>query len=710
MEKIGLEAVLEDANFQAGLKRYSAGIGQMTKITDNAAAAISGAFKIAMGGALVGIGAFTAAAKVGLDTTLEWSEGLDALGDQFGMTGEQGSAFQFLANKVGVSVDEMGMGLKSIINGLQGVEDRLKSGKKELSPFETALSKLGLSAFNAKGKLKTFDELLPELMDAFNKLPPGIKASSIAMDLFGTRGGSKFLDFLRQGSKGLDEARAKAKELGLELSTDEVNAAEEFGFAMNELNLGIKGFWNQIGKFVLPIAKQFVSFVNEKVIPALAKWTKDNLPKLIAQLQRLGDWIGKNIVPILSNLFKLFTDNSNPMQNFANLLWSIARAFTASDEAAKPLYSSLVGIWDAVLRIGNAFKNGGLAGGLQEISKQLQNAFKNVDWAKVLTGLDTLKTQFWNWLTGKGGVIEQVGAQVGKVVTEIQKWLSDSKNTKPIVDAVLGWVNQFWSWVTDPNGGVIATIATEMAKLVANIKAWSEAETTKQQFRDIGKTIANTVLDGIGQVFSNPGEGRNLLVDLYNTFNQAYTDLRQFFANIGSNLASGIVEGIASRFVDGATAQRIAGAVGDALNQLYMILTSPGGPILGIVQKSFQFFVDNLNALLQNITQYIKIPNIPLPNLGDSNNSNNTGGSSGFANGGFVGKTGNAMVHAGEYVLNRRQVAALAPILNNNNSRTINASFTHNWTGASGGMNRSEIESIAEQASYRGIRKAMTGA
>lgn len=719
MDSIGLKAVLDDSNFQAGLKRYESGVSQMTKITDNAAAAISGAFKVGAGIAVAGIASITAAAKIGLDATLQWSEGLDALGDQFGMTGEQGSTFQYLANKVGVSVDEMSIGLKSVTNGLQGIEDRLKTGGKTLSSFEKGLQQLGVSAFNSKGKLKTFDELLPDLMDAFNKLPPGIKASSIAMDLFGTRGGSKFLDFLRQGSAGLEDARIKARELGLELSTDDVNAAEEFGFAMNELNLGIKGFWNQIGKQVLPIVRKLVDFVNQKIIPALAKWTKDNLPKLIAQLQKLGDWIAVHVTPILSNFFKLFDGGTNKMQDFANLLWSIARAFTASDEATKPFYSALIGIWDAVLKIGNAFKTGGIAGGLQELSTQLQNAFKNVDWTKVLTGLDQLKTQFWNWLTGKGGVIEQVSTEVGKLVAEMQKWLSNPANTQPIVDALKGWVTQFWSWLTDPKGGAIATVSTEMAKLVAQIKAWSEDPKTKEQFRDIGKTIANTVLDGIGQVFQNPGEGRNLLVDLYNTLSQAYTDLRQFFANVGSNIARGVVEGIASKFVDGATAQQIASAVGDALNQLYMILTAPGGPILGIIQRSFQFFVDNLNALLRNISQYLITPNLPTPNigggggLGAASGSAGTGGggSSGFfANGGFVGKTGNAFVHSGEYVLNRRQVAALAPILNNNNSRTINATFQHTWTGNASSVDRNELERIARKSAFDGIREAMGAA
>lgn len=713
MESIGLKAILEDSNFQAGLKRYQNGIGQMEKSTERAASILSkagavmqGAFVAGIGAATLSIGAFVAASKIGLDATLAWSEGLDKLGDQFGLTGEQGSAFQFLANKVGVSVDEMGFGLNSITNGLQGVEDRLKSGSKTLSPFEQGLSKIGVSAFNSKGKLKTFDELLPDLMDAFNKLPPGIKASSVAMDLFGTRGGGKFLDFLRQGSKGLDEARKKAKALGLELSTDEVNAAEEFGFAMNELNLGIKGFWNQIGRQVLPIVRRFVDFVNVKIIPVLSKLAKDYMPKIARVVEDAAQAFGQLIESLAAG------DLESGIGGFVSML---LQAIGASEEFSIKVGDAFAGVAKSIQDIVNAFKADGLVGGLQAIGTQLTNAFKNIDWAAVSKNLEGLKSKFWTWLTGEGGVLSQVGTQLGKVRDAIAAWLGNSANTRPIVDAILGekgLVVQFWTWVTDPNKGLLVTVATEMGKLVDKIKEWSELEDTKVRFRKIGETIANTILEGIGNLFSNPGEGRNLLIKLSDTIRSAYNGLRNVFVNIGGDIAHGIViDGIVSKIVSPEMATQIGKAFDDVFHVVLSALSAPGGPIMWFASKLAQGLFEALKAAWSSIFGSwnplagapTPAPTTPAPAPTPPPNNWNTKPKpiGWFDEGGPVRRTGMAMVHAGEFVLNRQQAMAWAPAL----ASTSNVyNFNHTWPAAVPPSQREWTESMVRRVTQQEVR------
>lgn len=748
MDKIGLEAILDDRNFQDGLKRYTQGVSQMTKVTDSAAAAISGAFKIGTGVALAGIAGLTAAMKIGLDTTLGWSEGLDKLGDQFGMSGEKASGFQYLANKVGVSVDEMGVGLNTFTRGLddmknaqggatmvtakgadaiQSLKERLddantrlvrakqnlteakkptdsmryavqdaqkavarlnadlgdatklvpKAGDK-LSPFAEALKKLGVRAYDAKGKLRTFDSLLPEVMDKFEKLPSGINASALAMDLFGARGGSKFLDFLRQGSKGLTDAQKKAKLLGLELSTDEVNAAEEFGFAMNELNLGLKGFWNQIGKQVLPIAKKLVDFINSRIIPVFSKWARDVMPKLGSILEQVGFIIG-DVVAIFTDFNRPIGDASNALEAFIADIASLVNIFGGNGTVVENV---LQGIAIAIGQIANAFKSGGLAGGLQAISTQLASAFKNVDWSAVSKNLDSLKSQFWTWLTGKGGALEQVGSQLGKVVMAISGWLSDPKNTQPIVDAVLGWVNQFWAFITDSKEGLIVTVAEKMANLTEEIRRWSELPSTRKDFENIGETIARTILTGIGNLFSS-STSENVLGNLVLSLGRGAAAQAAALANIGSSIGTGVIQGIVRAITGQDLSPQLTGWIRTNLTRALLQLGGPWAILAG------QLFGGTPAAPSTP-------PDRPLP----------FGTGEKYANGGPVPRTGMAMVHAGEYVLNRRQVAALAPMLAHNTTHN-NYSFSNTWNGAVSGTDRGSVERWAEDAAYRGIRRAM---
>lgn len=77
-----------------------------------------------------------------------------------------------------------------------------------------------------------------------------------------------------------------------------------------------------------------------------------------------------------------------------------------------------------------------------------------------------------------------------------------------------------------------------------------------------------------------------------------------------------------------------------------------------------------------------------------------------YQSGGWVHRTGGAIVHAGEYVLNRRQAVQLAPLLMGaNNSRTYN--FTNNWHGSPASFDTRQVERIAEEAAYRGVSRAI---
>lgn len=77
-------------------------------------------------------------------------------------------------------------------------------------------------------------------------------------------------------------------------------------------------------------------------------------------------------------------------------------------------------------------------------------------------------------------------------------------------------------------------------------------------------------------------------------------------------------------------------------------------------------------------------------------------GLEGRASGGYIGRTQPYLLHAGEYVLNPQQTRELAPALAGNSYN-----FSNVWNGSVSGADRGSIERWAEEASFRGIAKAM---
>lgn len=728
LEAIGLQAILDDKNFQAGLKRYESGVSQMSKVTDGAAGILTRLGSVAGGAVVVGLGAASAAigglvaiSKIGLDATRQWTEQLDALGDEFGMSGKVASSWAFLMNRVGLTVEEGAQGLNYFTRQLDDFGKTSKKGQVQVTPFLTALQKLGVSAYDTRGKLKTFDQIMPQIMDRFEKLPAGVNASALAMDLFGARGGSKFLDFLRQGSKGLDEARKKAYLFGLEMSTDEVDAAEQLDFSLNELNLGLLGFKNTIGRQVLPIAKDAIQWLNDNAIPPLVELAQKYAPLLSKALRTAGDWMGKFGIMArrAGDTFKKEGLGAAVKQFTTNLLALIGVEKNVATRTGE-IAAAVAG---AVQRIFQAFQKNGLGGAVNQLKTEIQKAWPEIQkqlatwgtgawnwgagiisqapgqaraiaqaigaemskqWPTISAQLSTWGTQFWGWLNND--VAPKVGANIALLANTLNTAIQ--QNWPTIATGLEYWKTQFWNWLTSSNG-VLVSVSEEMVKLTDAIRAWTEAPETQKQLNAIGASVARSILDGLGQLFSDQKQGDNLLMTLMNNLWQAYRNNMQSLLNIPRAMGTGFWTEIFKQFTDPVQANQWATGLMNALTSAVQIVLQ-GLP--GLVQR----LVDYWNALIA--AAHFEFPwNQSAPEqTGPASGTNGPA----YAAGGWVSRTGFAKVHQGEYVI----PAARASQIVNHNSRSIGNVSIHIDGGTS--LTQAQLET----AIYRGIDRVLSAA
>lgn len=635
-QMIGLQALLQDKAFQDGVTRYTQGVSKMEKETERGASAMShiwaaGGTAVLAGVGIVaaGIAGIVAASKIGLDSLQSWNNEINTLSDNLGTTGEESSKWAVAFAKVGLSVDEGGAGLNIFTKGLSEYNLAIQEGEGKTTPFGEALERLGVNAFDASGKLRTFEDITPELMDAFQDMPAGIEKSALAMKLFG-RSGTKFIDFLSQGSEGLNEATQFAKTFGLELDTDLSNQVEDFGFQMNLVNLGLKGFWVIIGREVLPVAIRFADVLLHQIMPPLIAFAKEHAPKLAAA----GELIGNTFMSIWNAVKLLATGDFT------------GGIFGLTEDA--PFVTALLAVRELLLGVIGAVSNlasGDLSGTWDALSNSLQRFWDLLSlaaselWEQIEPGLIAIAQHFWDWLTLD--VIPQIPTQLGMLVNGIVDWLK--ANGPALFNQLVTWGTAFWGWVTNPDGVLakipehafqittslaswlqtnwtttvapelnqwgaqfwdwvekiaIPALAQNLNPILIAFDTWAQSPETQNRLYFLGVDLATAVLNGIKGLFSG-GSGlelTNLSIDaLLESFQRAIPQKQSAIMDIGKQIGLGFRDGFIAWFnSDDAVAIRQA-------NFEWLVRAIDGLDFHSIAQRIVQGIIDALSGMSLNL-------------------------------------------------------------------------------------------------------------
>lgn len=272
---------------QAGLERLGALAGRLSLLFG---AAGGGAFALGTEAATAAAEASKFASMVGLSTG-NWQEYAGA------------------ATMAGMEADE----LASLMLTLQ--ERAVNAARGEKGDIEM-LKLMGISAKNARGELKNADTLLLELADRVKKMREAGEMGKAAgiMNQLGGEEGARLLDLLKNGREGLLAMRKEARELGLVLSEDDVQAGKEFNFSLARVSATFRGLGLTLGKTFLPaLTKLLDKFqawlqVQRAIMSAgFEAWVKDldlkevwasvegffeGLKRLASLLQRVADLCG----------------------------------------------------------------------------------------------------------------------------------------------------------------------------------------------------------------------------------------------------------------------------------------------------------------------------------------------------------------------------------------------------------------------------------
>lgn len=211
-----------------------------------------------------------AAAKIFADA----GSSIKDMSDRTGIAVEQLSTLKYAADQSGTSMETFEGGIKAMQKTIAAAGD----GSQEASE---KLGAIGLSVSQLSGMSP--DQQFLAIADGIASIQGPADRASAAMRIFGGSG-AELIPIMLEGSAGIAALQARARELGLQMSSQDAKAAEEFGDQLQTLEAQIQKVGFAVGSALLPTLAEFAEKA-QVLIPQVISWVSENKEAVTILLQ-----------------------------------------------------------------------------------------------------------------------------------------------------------------------------------------------------------------------------------------------------------------------------------------------------------------------------------------------------------------------------------------------------------------------------------------
>lgn len=228
-----IDLLLKTGAFATDVSKAEGKLSSLSKSANRFGFAIG----TAISGAVGAVAGLTAVA-------INFADELNDMSHKTGVSAEVLSGWGYAAKQSGTDIESLSAALPKLAKNIAAAADE---GSRQSELFKA----LGINVKDAKGNLRSVEELLPQIADRFKALDNETTETALAMELFG-KSGAALREFLDNGSDGIDALVKRARELGVVVGQDTVNAADEFNDKLADLKALALGFGLDIAAKLLP--------------------------------------------------------------------------------------------------------------------------------------------------------------------------------------------------------------------------------------------------------------------------------------------------------------------------------------------------------------------------------------------------------------------------------------------------------------------------
>lgn len=172
---------------------------------------------------------------------------------RLGIGTEALSVYGYAAKQTGTDLEALNKGLLRLS---RNATEALNPKSKQAGLFDA----LGVS----KDSLTDLTKLIPQVADAFAGMEDGATKAALAQQLFG-KSGAELIEFLNQGSAGLEQMGDRARELGIIIDQETADAADEFNDKLADLKAAAGGLAQQVASALLPSLIELIDWATNFV-------------------------------------------------------------------------------------------------------------------------------------------------------------------------------------------------------------------------------------------------------------------------------------------------------------------------------------------------------------------------------------------------------------------------------------------------------------
>jgi hypothetical protein len=529
----------------------------------------------------MGVAAFGAAVRIG-----NAADKLLDLEQQTGLTTDQLQEFRRVAVVAGVDQD-------IVADAAERLTRRLKAAGEESKGAQATLARLGISARDSGGNIRSMQEILPEIITGFQGMEDVTTRNSLAIELFG-RGAGNLAPVLGLTADQFANARSEAHSLGLVLSREALVAANEFRIKWDSVKEALGVTASRLGLTVIPVFEAFVTFLQDRLVPTgerIVEWLGSldrgtvktalgiaGVAAAIGPLLVVGGglvtMLGLILTPaglVVAGLVAMATTAAVVVKNWDVLKLQGALAWAALKEAVFDAVGGILGMLERLPLVGSkitelrerfdAFAEESLANSGRRIA-ELESQVATAGFAfEATTGQ----------VEGLGAAVDDVGESVEATGRKIERAAEVTRDWIGEIDIVVPKVRAF---TTGTQG---ATAAQE--GLNAALEKGKDAASK-----------ASGVLSGLGQLgslfkFAIPGLGA--LSGGLGVF-QTFAGLFQHGGNIRAG-EWGVVREAGPEVVSGPASVSQVGHAGGPVNLSVTLVVAGTGQVVGRLQEEIEY-------------------------------------------------------------------------------------------------------------------------